>query len=468
VEPDDHDGRDDGSETSADGMAPRVAVSEGSVPAGLSRGRLLQVNALIGLATLLLVLGIFATWANRLLFSPDNWSNTSTELLQNANVRSTTANYLVDQLYTNVNVAGVLKSQLPPALAPLAAPAAGALRNAAVQGTELALTRPRVQRLWAQANRAASQSFISIVNGGTDRVGVNHGAVTLNLGAILENVASRLGLPAGLSAKLPPNAANLTVFRSDQLRYVQVGGDAIRGLALWLTILVPVLYGLALLLARGHRRRTLMLIGFTGIFAGALVLLARSILENQIAGALTNDASLRTTIRAVYVISSSILADVAGAVILGGAVLVIAAWFGGPARIARTAREGIAPFLRDHPVESFAITLGVMVLIFVWDPISATGKPAGIIVFTLLALLGTETLIRQTIREFPDARSGAARHALAARWSSRRERRPGDGAASGQAASTTAEQLRQLAELRDNGAITRDEYQTAKTRVLDN
>jgi hypothetical protein len=449
-------------------VAPRVAVSEGPVPGGLSRARRLQVNALIGLATLLLVVGIFATWANRLLFSPDNWSTTSTELLQNSNVRSTTANYLVDQLYTNVNVAGILKSELPSALQPLAAPAAGALRNAAVQGTELALARPRVQRLWAQANRAASQSFVSIVDGGTDRVGVDQGAVTLKLGAILENVASRLGLPSGLSAKLPPDAANLTIFRSDQLRYVQDGGNAVRGLAVWLVILVPVLYGVALLLARGHRRRTLMRIGFTGILAGALVLLARSILENQIAAALSSDASLRTTIRAVYVISSSILADVAGAVILGGSVLVIAAWFGGPARIAHASRQAIAPFLREHPLESYAITLGVMVLIFVWDPIPATGKPAGIIVFTLLALLGTETLIRQTIREFPEARPGTAKQAIGARWASWRERNPEDRAASDQAATATVEQLKQLADLRDDGSITPDEYQTAKTRVLDN
>lgn len=465
MEAENHDGRDEGSPIGPDDPPRQVASSD--APAGLSRRRLLGVNALVGLATVLLVVGIFSTWANRLLFSPDNWSKTSTELLQNPNVRATTANYLVDQLYAKVDVPGVLKAQLPPALQPLAAPAAGALRNAAVQATELALTRPRVQQLWAQAHRAADQTFITVVNGGSGHVGVNGGAVTLNLGAILEDVASRLGLPSGLSAKLPPDVANLTVFKSDQLRYVQDGGNAVRGLALWLTILVPVLYGLALLLARGHRRRTLMVIGFTGIFAGALVFLVRSILENQIAGALTHDASLQTTIRAVYVISSSILADVAGAVILGGVVLVIAAWFGGPARIARTAREAIAPFLRNHPLESYGITLGVMILVFVWNPIPATGKPAGIIVFTLLALLGTGTLIRETTREFPDARPGDARHAIGTRWSSRRTRGPGGGPAAGEAAATTAEQLRQLAELRDHGAITIDEYHAAKTQLLD-
>ena len=46
-----------------------------------------------------------------------------------------------------------------------------------------------------------------------------------------------------------------------------------------------------------------------------------------------------------------------------------------------------------------------MVLIFIWNPIPATGKPAGIIVFLALALLGTYVLRRQTAEEFPEARS---------------------------------------------------------------
>jgi hypothetical protein len=113
--------------------------------ATISRGRLIGVDVLVGVTTLLLVVCVFATWANRLLFSPDNWSKTSTQLLQNQNVRTTTANYIVDQLYANVNVAGLLRQGLPTQLQGLAAPAAGALRNAAVQGTELALSQPKVR-----------------------------------------------------------------------------------------------------------------------------------------------------------------------------------------------------------------------------------------------------------------------------------------------------------------------------------
>jgi Short C-terminal domain len=433
--------------------------------AAISRRRLIGVDILIGVTTILLVVCVFATWANRLLFSPDNWSKTSTQLLQDANVRSSTANYLVDQLYANVNVSGLIKQNLPTQLQGLAAPAAGALRNAAVQGTELALSRPRVQQLWAQANRAADQTFIDIVNGRKGAVGVNQGEVSLDLASVLNNVASRLGLPSDIASKLPPSAANLVVFKSDQIKYVQNGGKAIKGLALWLTIIVPLLYLLALFLAKGHRRRTLMTIGFAGIFAGVLIILGRSILQGQIANSITSDASLQVTVRHVYSISTAILKDVAGAVVFISILLVAAAWFAGPARPAFVARQAIAPFLREQAVATYGIALGIVVLLLIWDPIPATSKPLGILAFTVLALVGTELLIRQTAREFPEARSGAATHAIRSRVSSMRQNRQSRGS-SAPSGPTTADQLKQLAELRDSSAITPEEYQSAKTQLL--
>jgi Short C-terminal domain len=448
-----------GSEASPDVAATAPATK-------ISRGRLIGVDVLIGVTTLLLVVAIFATWANRLLFSPDNWSKTSTQLLQNENVRSTTANYVVDQLYANVNVAGVLKQALPTQFQGLAGPAAGALRNAAVSGTELALSRPRVQQLWAEANRAADQTFVDIVNGKKGTVGVNQGAVTLNLASIANNIASRLGLPSDIASKLPPNVANLVIFKSDQLKYVQNGGKAIKGLAFWLLVIVPLLYILALFLAKGHRRRTLMTIGFAGIFAGVLVIAGRSILQGQVTNALTSDASLQATIHDVYGIATAILKDVASGAIFTGILLVAAAWFAGPARPAHASRRVIAPFLREQAVATYGIVAGLLILLFIWDPIPATSKPIGILVFTVLAFLGAYLLIQQTAVEFPEARSGAATHAIRTRMASMRERRESKRGSSAPAGPTTAEQLKQLADLRDSGAINPEEYQSAKEKLL--
>jgi hypothetical protein len=443
--------------------APTLA--HGGAAPKLTRGRRILIDAIIGVATILLVVGVFSVWANRLLFNPDNWSNTSTQLLANPTIRQTTSNYIVDQIYANINVPGLIRSGLPTQLQGLAAPAAGALRNAAVQAVDTALQRPRVQALWAQANRAADQLFINVVNGGKGAVSVNNGAVTLDLGSIVDNVASRLGLPADLSAKLPADVANVTVFQSDQLSFVQKVGKAIQSLALWLTIIVPILFALAIFLARGHRRRTLLTVGCAGVFAGVLIVLGRNILQTQLASAITNDASLRPTVAAVISINTAILGQVAAAVILGGLVLVAAAWAGGPARPARATRRAIAPFLRERQVATYAIALGLLILIFIWDPIHATGTPAGIIVFTCLGLFGTYVLIQETAKEFPDAQPGHAAAALRERAASFRHRGQHSEPAAAAGAST-ADQLARLAELRDRDAITSEEYESAKSQLL--
>ncbi len=317
-----------------------------------------------------------------------------------------------------------------------------------------------------QANRAADQAFhLSWSTAGRGASRSTHGQVSLNLAGILDNIASRLGLPSGIAAKLPPTVAHLTILRSNQLKTVQNGGKALKGLALILTILCPLLYALAILLAPGHRRRTLMNIGFAALFAGVLVLAGRRILVNQIPGSLTNDASLLTTIRVVMAISTGLLKDVATGVIFIAVLLVAAAWFAGPAHLPRTGREAIAPFLRERPVPTFAITLGLLAVLFIWDPIPATGTPAGILTFTGLALFGTYILMRQTAGEFPQATSGAATQAIRARWTARTPTGPAKhGAHAAQA--NTAEQLRQLAELRDRGELTPDEYSTAKSQLL--
>lgn len=439
-------------------------------PAKPSRGRRIFANSIIGVATLLLIVGVFSVWANRLLFSPDNWSNTSTQLLQNPTIRSTTANYAVDQLYAKVNVGDLIKSALPTRLQPLADPAAGALRNVAVQGVDLALTRPRIQSLWAKANRAAAQTFVTVVKGGKGPVGIKQGVVTLDLASIVDSVASRLGLPPDISKKLPPDVAQLTVLKSNQLKVVQNGGNFLRHLAIWLTVLVPVLYALALVIApAGRRRRTLLTIGFSAIFGGLLVIFGRSFFVNQVTGSLVKDASLKPAISEVVTIMTQMLHQIAAGIVFMGILLVIAALIAGPSRPARGGRRAVAPFLRDHPGGAYAVTLGLLALLFIWDPIHATGTPAGIIVFTVVGLVGMFVLRRQTMQEFPEARPGDATHRVRAWIDERRQRRQqrheANGTSTAESASLTS-QLRELSDLRDHGAITPDEYDAAKSQLL--
>jgi hypothetical protein len=378
----------------APAVAPRNAWS--------GRGRRILVRVVVTIATILLVVGIFAVWANRQMLNPDNWAHTSGKLLEDARIRAGLSNYLVDQLYANVDVSGQISSALPPRLQPLAGPISGALRNVAITAAERTLNTAPVQAAWKTANRAAAQTLVAIVNGKKGALSTNNGVVTLDLRTALNNLATRLGLPQ-VGNKLPPSTGELVILKAKQIKFVQNGGRALKGLALVLTILVPLLYVLAVFLAGGHRREMLMNVGFSLIFAGLLVLLGRQLLIHGVTNSLVRYEENKPAAKDVLTIATEMLKEVAGACVVVGIPLVIAGWFAGPAKWATSGRRAIAPFMREHAAWTFGIVAIVMTLIFIWQPIPATGTAVGIIVFLVLAFLGTEVLRRQVAREFPDA-----------------------------------------------------------------
>jgi hypothetical protein len=390
----------------AEETAPAVrGLSVPKPPIG--RGRRILVQVIIWVTTVLAVLAIFAVWANRQLFNPDNWANTSTQLLEHPEIRAATSNYLVNQLYANVDVAGELRSRLPPALQGAAGPLAGALRNVAVGAAQRVLANQQVQNAWRLANRTADQQLVNIVNGRSGALNVNGGEVTLDLKSLVASVADQLGLP-DVSSKLPPSAAHLVILKSKQIKFVQDVGKALKGLALVLTIIVPLLYVLAVFLARGRRRRALMTVGIAIVTAGLVVLAARRIVESGVTNSLVKDDANKPAASAVISVATSMLSEIAEAFLFVGVPLIAAAWFAGPARLAVRMRRAIAPFLRDHPEATFGIVAGILLLIFIWGPIPATHRPAGIIVFSVLAIFGTAILRQQTAREFPESPQPAA------------------------------------------------------------
>jgi hypothetical protein len=213
-------------------------------------------------------------------------------------------------------------------------------------------------------------------------------------------MTDQLGLP-NVSSKLPPSVGNLVILKSKQIKFIQDVGGALKGLALLLTIIVPLLYALAVVLARGRRRRTLMTVGIAIVTAGLVVFAARRLVDSGVTNSLVKVEANKPAVSAVLSIATSMLAEIAGAFVFVGIPLIAAAWFAGPAHLAVRMRRAIAPFLRDHAEATFGIVAGLLLLIFIWGPIPATQRPAGIIVFTALAMFGTAVLRQQTAREFP-------------------------------------------------------------------
>ncbi len=435
-----------------------------------SRSRRIWVRVILGLATVLAVFAIFAVWANRQLMDPHNWSRTSTALLQKETIRTALSGYLIDQLYANVNVPAQLQSGLPTQLRPLAGPLAGALHSVAEQGAERALAAPKVQDIWMKANYAADQALVAVVKGGGSRAQINGGTVSLNMRQIVADVADRLGLPSGVAEKLPASVATLKIVTSSELGLFRSLAKALHALAVVLVLLVLALYVLAMSLAKGYRRRTLLWVGTSLIFSGLIVLVGRKIGQGELVSAITSDASIEPAANDAYSVATSLMVQVASATIVIGVPVVLAAWFAGPARLAVSGRRFLAPHFEEHPGLAYGIPLGLLALVFVWGPIPATRNPWWMLLFIALTVFGAHILRGQIAAEFPDAQTGSMRDSLhgavqAMGARAGRARAATAPPAAAQPVSKAAE-IERLSSLHERGAITDEEFTAAKRELL--
>ena len=426
-----------------------------------ARRRLLPLT-LITLASVLAFLAIFALWANRQLLDTDNWTETSSELLENDEIRGQLAIFLIDELYTNVDVPAELAEAFPPRLQPLAGPAAGALQGLGVRAVDTLLERPRAQALWEQANRRAHTRLLQVVeDGGGEAVSTEGGNVTLDLKALLEQTSERFGVGGRLADRLPEDAAAITLLKSDELELAQDGVRFLKALAIILLILSIGLLALGVYLARGWRRQALRACGISLIVAGAAALVARSLAGDAVVG-LAKTAAVEPALEDTWTISTSLLVEAATAALLYGIVLVFAAWLAGPTAWATSTRRGLAPFLREP---RFAYGgLGVLVLLLLaWGPTPATRKVLPALLLVALLALAVEALRRQTAREFPHASREAAMRGVGRRLAAIRsgERRPPP-----TNGSARLSELERLAALHDSGALDDAEFEHEKAQVL--
>ncbi len=438
------------------------------------------VRTMLGLAAILSVVGIFAVWANRQLLDTSYWADTNTKLLENHAIQEQLSTYLTDQIYANIDVAGELRAGLPKQLKPLAGPAASGLRSLAEKGIVLALERPRVQQLWRTANEITHKQFVNLIeNKGKVIKTPGGGAVFLDLRPIVSELATRLGAPSSAAEKIPANVARIKIVSSKALEAMQAAVRVLRGLAIVLPLLVLLLFGGAIALARGRRSRTLLNVGLVMIGAGLVTLVARSIVGSQVVNSLATTEAVRPAANAAWSIGTSLLVDVAVAMIFIGVPVTFAGMLGGPSRWATATRRALAPYLRERPDITFGTVAVLLLILFAWGPIDATQKLIGILLITVLSLFGVEMLRRQAAAEFPDAeyvgggdlmrhRLSGMRASLARGGASVRAgvARVGDGGPRGGGSGDAVGQLERLAALHAAGSLSDEEFAAAKRELI--
>jgi hypothetical protein len=431
-----------------------------------SRGRRAGVWALVVVASLLLLVSSLTIWVKRQLLDNHNFTTTSQQVLQDPQVRGALSVYLVNQLYANVDVAAALRQRLPDNLAPLAAPAAAALRQPATSTVGFMLARPRVQQLWVNATSRTHQKLVNVLENKTGYgISTGNGVVTLNLHELLTQLADELGLPGKVAAKVPPDSGTIVLLRSSQLQAAQTGVSAIRVLSVWLLVLVLVLYAVAVWLGRGERRVVLRRIAWAFVLVGVLLLVARKVLGNYVIDALTSP-QYRSTGHHVWLIGTEILGQIGAAGILYGLLGLLGVWLAGTTRPARAVRTTIAPVLNERQGIAWGAAGLAFLLLVLWGPTHALRTWWGILLIGGLLAAGVAALRRQTLVEAPLGDIGPTPLEQLRRIAA--DARRGTPAATERPSPPAAPSVRlaQLDELHAAHALTDAEYERARARLL--
>lgn len=322
----------------------------------------------MALATLLTLVGLLGTWADRQLLDTGDWTDTSRALLRDQDVRG--------------SVAQVLADEIAPPDRPL-------LRQGAERVTLRLLDAPRVQQLWVTANRRTHAQFVAVVRD-DDSVLARRGVI-LDLRPLANVVAAR----AGDATPEASRASRIVILRPDQVQTLQTVGAVLDTLAWLPALLAALLYAAAVWLAGPKRRRAVLVAGASLIAVGLLALVARRIGGHELVTAVAGDGPYEPTASAVWRIATSLLADLAAVVILVGAGAALLAWLAGPSPLARRLRAPIAA----EPGPSMAIAaLGYLALL-AWGPLTVLRRPLPIVLLGALLLAGVWLL------RTPDARN---------------------------------------------------------------
>jgi hypothetical protein len=417
-----------------------------------SRGRRIAARVLVVLGVLLVLVSLLANFVKREALEEDAFRETSQELIANDEIREQVAATTVEQLYANVDVAARLEQRLPENLQPLAAPIAGVAREGIDRAARELLERPRVQNLFVASASLAQQAVVKVLEGETTRLSTQGGDVVLDLRPLVVQVGDRFGFLGDVEQTLPPDAARITILRSDDLETAQNVTQGLKVVADWVWIPALAAWALALWLVPGRRRRELRAIAIGFIVIGVLVLVVRRLAGSYLVENLSDSESVQPAVSEFWRILTGGLAEAGWVALVVGVIGVIGTWLTGGGERARSARRALGPLLGRTGLAWGVFAL--LLVLLVWAlPLHRFLTTA---ILVVLAAAGFELMRRQVAREAA-LEPASAPSLPSLPWQKGPAPAP---------APTQVEELERLARLKADGLLTDEEFAAAKGQAL--
>jgi hypothetical protein len=378
-------------------MTDKMSTDTGAEVAA-RRSNVIAVWVLIVLGAVVMVLSTANSWVERRLLDTDAWVETSSDLLDDDDVRQELSAQLVNALYENVDIGLAINDQLPENLKGLGDPLAGVLRDPLVGTTDRLLDTEPVRVVWEEANREAHEAVVAILEDDVgDNISTAGGKVVIDLGGMLSQLGEQIGLPQGVLDAIPDDAGVFEVVDSDQLETAQLAVKVIKIMSAVFFLLVVVFFLEAIYLADGWRREAVRNVGFATALGGFVIVVALHFGINFFAGSPDTEGE-RAAADSILTIGTALLRQTGWSEILIGLLIVLGASLIGPARYARWVRHYAAQAFRRAPVATWIGLVVLVLAVLVWSPFTLSSWISGLIVFVLV-LVGVEAIRRTSLAE---------------------------------------------------------------------
>ena len=308
---------------------------------------------LIVLGCILAPVAVLGVWAGNQVSDTGRWVATVEPLIHDPAIQNVLTDKITNEITSQLNLNGII-SQAATETQARSLPRISSLLTtfgpqitSSVTGfihstVHTVITSQAMANAWVQVNTIAHQSLVKVLSGqGGGAITTSNGQIVLNLGPLIA-VAKQDLVARGFSLanSIPDITPKFALFEAKNLGQAQSGYRLITRLKIVLPILVLVLLGAGVYVARGHRRA---LVGAgLGLAASMLVLaigllIARSIYLSSVpSSVLPGDAAAAAYDTLVHFIKIGLRV-----ILAVGLVVAIGAFFTGPSRTAVQTRSGL-------------------------------------------------------------------------------------------------------------------------------
>jgi hypothetical protein len=308
---------------------------------------------LIVLGCVLAPVAVLGVWAGNQVSDTGQWVATVQPLIRDPAIQNVLTDRITNEITSRLNITGNVNqaaaqlnskglTRIGSLLTTFGPQIASSVTGFVHSTVHSVIASPAMENAWVQVNTVAHQSLVNLLSGrGNGALSTSNGQIVLNLGPLI-TVAKQDLVARGFSLanSIPNINPTVALFEAKNLGKAQSGYRLVSDLPIIAPIVVFVILGAGVFVARG-RRRALVGAGL-GLAASMLVLaigllIARSIYLSSVpSSVLPSDAAAAAYDAFVHFLKVGLRV-----VLAVGLVVALGAFFTGPSRAAVATRSGL-------------------------------------------------------------------------------------------------------------------------------